>query len=44
MLFTTDKTDPEFIFEKIRRPRDLYDVIKEASLEADKHRSVVHLE
>ncbi len=43
-LITTDKSDPEFEFEKVRRPRELYDVIKKASLEADRHAGVVHLE
>lgn len=43
-LITTDKSDPEFIFEKIRRPRQLYDVIKKASLQADRRTGVVHLE
>jgi hypothetical protein len=43
-LVTMDKTDPEFVFEKIRRPRKLYDVIKKASLEAAKQGSVLHLE
>lgn len=43
-LITTDKTDPEFEFEKIHRPRELYDVIKKASLEADRRTGVVHLE
>jgi membrane protein YdbS with pleckstrin-like domain len=43
-LITTDKTDPEFEFEKIRRPRELYDIIKRASLEADRRTGVVHLE
>jgi len=43
-LVTMDKTDPEFVFEKIRRPRKLYDVIKKASLEATKQGSVLHLE
>ncbi len=43
-LITTDKTDPEFTFEKIRRPRKLYDVIKKASLEADRRNGVLHLE
>ena len=43
-LITTDKTDPEFVFERIRRPRRLYDIIKKASLEADKRSGVVHLE
>ena len=43
-LITTDKTDPEFVFEKIRDSRLLYDIIKKASLEADKRSSVVHLE
>ncbi len=43
-LITTDKTDPEFEFEKVHRPRELYDIIKKASLEADKRAGVVHLE
>lgn len=43
-LITTDKTDPEFVFEKIRSPRGLYDIIKRASLEADRRSGVVHLE
>jgi membrane protein YdbS with pleckstrin-like domain len=43
-LITTDKTDPEFEFEKVRRPRELYDIIKKASLEADRRTGVVHLE
>ena len=43
-LITTDKTDPEFVFERIRRPRRLYDIIKKASLEADRRSGVVHLE
>ncbi|MBN2138303.1 MAG: PH domain-containing protein [Sedimentisphaerales bacterium] len=43
-LITTDKTDPEFHFEKVRNCRLLYDVIKKASLEADRNTGVVHLE
>ena len=43
-LITTDKTDPEFVFEKIRKPRKLYDIIKKASLDADRRSRVVHLE
>jgi membrane protein YdbS with pleckstrin-like domain len=43
-LITTDKTDPQFTFEKMRDSRTLYDVIKKASLEADRRSSVVHLE
>ncbi len=43
-LITTDKTDPEFVFEKIKRPRGLYDIIKKASLDADRQNRVVHLE
>jgi hypothetical protein len=41
---TTDKSDPEFVFEKVRHCRELYDVIKRASLEADRRTGVVHLE
>lgn len=43
-LITTDKTDPEFEFEKIQDCRLLYDIIKKASLEADRKTGVVHLE
>ena len=43
-LITTDKTDPEFVFKKMRDSRLLYDIIKKASLEADRHSGVVHLE
>ena len=43
-LITTDKSDPEFVFEKVRRPRQLYDIIKKASLQADRRTGVVHLE
>jgi len=43
-LVTTDKTDPAFVFKKIRNSRLLYDVIKKSSLEADRRTGVVHLE
>lgn len=43
-LITTDKTDPEFNFEKIKKPRRLYDLIKTASLDADRKNSIIHLE
>jgi len=43
-LVTTDKSDPEFVFEKVRHCRELYDIIKRASLEADRRTGVIHLE
>ncbi len=43
-LVTTDKNDPEFTFRKVRYPRGLYDIIKKASLDADKRDGVIHLE
>ena len=43
-LVTSDKSDPEFTFEKIRNCRYLYDTIKYASLQADLRTGVVHLE
>lgn len=43
-LLTTDKTDPEFTFEKVHGCRRLYDAIKKASLEADQSQRVVHIE
>jgi len=44
VLMTTDKTDPKFTFEKIHNSRRLYDIIKRASLDADKRSGVVHIE
>lgn len=43
-LETTDKTDPQFTFRKVKNPRRLYDVIKKASLDADQRRGVIHIE
>ncbi len=43
-LTTKDESDPTFDFVKVRRCRDLYDVIKEAGLEADRTRNVIHVE
>jgi len=43
-IITTDKTDPEFDFEKIRNPRRLYDILKKASLEADRRSNAIHIE
>lgn len=43
-LTTTDKSDPQFTFMKIRRCRELYDTIKKASLDADQKQNVIHLE
>lgn len=44
VLMTTDKTDPKFTFEKVHKSRRLYDIIKKASLDADKRSGVIHLE
>jgi hypothetical protein len=44
ILITSDKTDPEFKFEKVHKPKRLYDIIKESSLDADGKRGVIHLE
>jgi membrane protein YdbS with pleckstrin-like domain len=43
-LTTTDKSHPEFVFEKVRNSRELYDVIKKASLSADRRTNVIHME
>ena len=43
-LMTKDKTDPEFEFQKVKKPRALYDVLKKASLEADRKQGVIHIE
>jgi hypothetical protein len=43
-LITTDETDPEFDFVKVRGCRPLYETLKAAGLNADKKRNVVHVE
>ena len=44
ILTTSDKSHPEFEFEKIKNSRELYDTIKKASLSADRRTNVVHVE
>jgi len=43
-LVTKDKSDPVFDFVKVRAPRCLYDVVKKASLDADRKQGVIHIE
>ena len=43
-LITKDETDPVFEFEKVARPKELYDIIKRASLEADRKQGVIHVD
>jgi uncharacterized membrane protein YdbT with pleckstrin-like domain len=44
LLTTTDKSHPEFVFEKVRYARELYDAIKKGSLSADRRTNVIHME
>ena len=43
-LVTKDKSDPTFDFVKVRAPRCLYDVVKKASLDADRKQGVIHID
>jgi uncharacterized membrane protein YdbT with pleckstrin-like domain len=43
-LETKDDSDPTFEFEKIARPKVLYDIIKKASLQADRRQGVIHVD
>lgn len=43
-LVTKDDTDPIFEFEKVADPKKLYDVIKQASLAADRKQGVIHID
>jgi len=43
-VMTKDETDPTFRFEKVRNPRQVYDFIKRASLDADRRQGVIHIE
>jgi membrane protein YdbS with pleckstrin-like domain len=44
LLTTSDKSHPDFAFEKVRDVRELYDAIKKASLSADRRTNVIHME
>jgi uncharacterized membrane protein YdbT with pleckstrin-like domain len=44
LLTTTDKSHPEFVFEKVSDARSLYDAVKKASLSADRRTNVIHME
>ncbi len=44
ILATTDKSHPEFVFEKVRGAGELYDAVKKASLSADRRTNVIHME
>jgi len=44
ILVTKDDTDPCFEFEKVADPKELYDTLKKASLDADRKQGVVHLD
>lgn len=44
VLVTKDKSDPQFEFTKVRAPKYLYDVVKKASLDAERKQGVVHLD
>jgi hypothetical protein len=44
VVVSKDDSDPQFEFRKVRYPRELYDILKQASLAADRRRSVIHVE
>lgn len=44
VLSTNDDSDPYFEFVKVRGCRDLYNIVKKASLEADKQAGIYHVE
>jgi membrane protein YdbS with pleckstrin-like domain len=43
-LTTTDKSHPQFVFKKVRNSQQLYDIVKKASLSADRRTNVIHME
>jgi len=43
-LFTNDKTHPSLLIYCVAKPRQVYELIKRASVESDNRRSVIHLE
>jgi hypothetical protein len=43
-VYTKDETDPIFKFKKVHHPKILYDIIKKASLDADRKQGVIHID
>jgi membrane protein YdbS with pleckstrin-like domain len=43
-VITKDQTTPEFHFEKIGKPKAIYDFIKNAALSADRKQGVIHMD
>ena len=43
-VYTKDETDPVFKFKKVHYPKVLYDIIKKASLDADRKQGVIHID
>ena len=44
IILTQDESDPQFEFTSVHHCRYLYDVLKDAGLNADKKRNVIHVE
>ena len=44
VVVSKDDSDPKFEFRKVRYARELYDILKQSSLDADRRRSVIHVE
>jgi membrane protein YdbS with pleckstrin-like domain len=44
IVISSDESDPQFEFNHVRRCRRLYDTLKDAGLNADKKRNVIHVE
>ncbi len=43
-VITKDQTSPEFHFEKVNKPKAIYDFIKNAALSADRKQGVIHMD
>jgi membrane protein YdbS with pleckstrin-like domain len=43
-LFTSDKTDPEFLLFKVRNPGRVFEILSKSTFAADKKANIVHVE
>jgi membrane protein YdbS with pleckstrin-like domain len=43
-LFSSDKTDPEFLIYKVRNPQRVFDILAKSTFAADRKANIVHLE
>jgi membrane protein YdbS with pleckstrin-like domain len=43
-LFSSDKTDPEFLIYKVKKPQNVFDILGKSTFAADRKANIIHVE